>query len=267
VNPAEWLRSITHRADDDELAVEAADALSAFARQPGLVVACRRLLAHHPGHGVLWWVCSSVLAAPDPEAAAAEVVRRLDADRTPDRLSAALPLLEPDEVVVTCGWNRTIDRALAERPDLAAVVLRLPGDSVAESLRRRSGTERVRVVDPWECGVLEVGQVLVPVAAMTPGRALVRAGTSAALDELGAQTPRWLVAGVGRILPPLVVEAIERAVAATGDAGGASLEPIALEGFERVVGPQGAQRPDDATNRFDCPIAHELLRPLDRPGR
>ena len=93
VTPAERLRSVTRRnVDDDRLAAAAADALAGFADEPAsLVVACRRVLAHHRAHGALWWVCSRILAAPDPAAAARIAVRELEADRTgrPARCDAA----------------------------------------------------------------------------------------------------------------------------------------------------------------------------------
>ncbi|MGH8977086.1 MAG: hypothetical protein ACRDV7_03345, partial [Acidimicrobiia bacterium] len=100
MTPAERLRAVTRRTvADDALASEAADALVGFASEPAsLVVACRRVLAHHPAHGALWWVCARILAAPDPVVAARDAVRMLDADRTANRLAATLPLLEEDQV-------------------------------------------------------------------------------------------------------------------------------------------------------------------------
>src|SRR4249920_3922650 len=100
VTPAERLRAVTRRrSDDDRLAPEAADALAGFASEPAsLVVACRRVVAHHPAHAPLWWVCARILAAPEPAAAARTAVRELESDRTGDRLSASLPLLDEDEV-------------------------------------------------------------------------------------------------------------------------------------------------------------------------
>ena len=81
VTPAERLRSVTRRnVDDDRLAAAAADALAGFSDEPAsLVVACRRVLAHHPAHGALWWVCSRILAAADPAAAAHAAMQELEA--------------------------------------------------------------------------------------------------------------------------------------------------------------------------------------------
>ena len=137
VTPAERLRSVTRRnLDDDTLAAAAADALAGFADEPAsLVVACRRVLAHHRAHGALWWVCSRILAAPDPAAAAHVAVRELEADRTGDRLGATLPLLDEGEVVAIVGYTSTIDDALLERFDIDAVAVRVDGDDPVAALR------------------------------------------------------------------------------------------------------------------------------------
>src|SRR3954469_16313830 len=117
VTPAERLRSVTRRnLDDDTLAAAAADALAGFADEPAsLVVACRRVLAHHRSHGALWWVCARVLAAADPAAASRDAVRLLEGDRPAARLAASLPLLDDDDVVAVVGWPYAVDVALSER--------------------------------------------------------------------------------------------------------------------------------------------------------
>jgi len=139
VTPAERLRAVTRRhVDEDRLAAEAADALAGFAHEPAsLVVACRRVLAHHRTFAPLWWVCARILAAADPGLGAHEAVRMLESDRTADRLGATLPLLEEDQVVAVVGWPEAVDLALQERLDIAAVALRLEGADPAPALRRR----------------------------------------------------------------------------------------------------------------------------------
>src|SRR5438477_5293063 len=116
VTPAERLRSVTRRnVDDEQLAAAAADALAGFASEPAsLVVACRRVLAHHCANGALWWVCSRILAAADAEAAARAAARELESDRTGERLGATLPLLDEGEVVAVVGYTTMIDDALLE---------------------------------------------------------------------------------------------------------------------------------------------------------
>src|SRR6202142_2496305 len=125
VTPAERLRSVTRRrVDEDRLAIGAADALAGFASEPAsLVVACRRVLAHHRSCGPLWWVCARILAAADATMGAHEASRLLEADRTADRLGATLPLLDDDQVVVVVGWPEAVDVALIERGDVNAVAL------------------------------------------------------------------------------------------------------------------------------------------------
>src|SRR5665213_4029605 len=152
VTPAERLRSVTRRnVDDDRLAAAAADALAGFADEPAsLVVACRRVLAHHRAHGALWWVCSRILAAADPAAAAHLAERELEADRTGDRLGASLPLLDEGEVVTVVGYTGTVDDALLERFDLVTMAVRVDGDDPFAALRRRRSDHAVRVVDSWD---------------------------------------------------------------------------------------------------------------------
>src|SRR5438128_1281530 len=151
VTPAERLRAVTRRGvDEDRLAIEAAEALAGFAAEPAsLVVACRRVLAHHRAHGPLWWVCARILAAPDAGMGAHEASRLLETDRTADRLGATLPLLDEGQVVAVIGWPEAVDLALIERLDVAAVALRVEGVNPAGALRRRTSERGVRIVDPW----------------------------------------------------------------------------------------------------------------------
>lgn len=273
MNPTERLRSVTRRSvDDHALAAETADALAAFAAEPAsLVVACRRVLAHHRSHGVLWWVCARVLAAPDAVAASREACRALDADRTADRLAAALPLLDDDERIAVIGWPYAVDVALTERLDLDVVAVRVAGADPGPGLRRRSVERGVRIVDAWGASVLDVARLIVPALAIGNGRALVPAGTTEALGVIGkAASEVWLLSGVGRVLPRRLYEAVERAATTPAEVvpydvedGDASLaEVVALESFDRVAGPRGLEPSADADTHPDCPVVPELLRPL-----
>jgi hypothetical protein len=260
VTPAERLRAVTRRRIGDEgIAAEAADALAGFASDPAsLVVACRRVLAHHARHAPLWWVCAHILAAAEPDRAAHDAVRTLEGDRTSDRLGAALPILDEGQVVAIIGWSPAVDNALVERFDIDAVVLRVGGDDPVRALRRRHSDHSVRVVEPWDPTLTSIPRLLVHAHAIGSDTALVPAGTRDALDAVrGATTELWLVSGVGRVLPARLYDALVAAVGGDDD-----VELLTLEQVDRVAGPRGLERSADAAARTDCPVVPELLRPL-----
>ena len=269
VTPAERLRAVTRRrVDEDRLAIEAADALAGFASEPAsLVVACRRVLAHHRSCGPLWWVCARILAAAEPASGAREAARLLEGDRTADRLGATLPLLDDDQVVAVVGWPEAVDLALVERLDVAAVAVRVEGADPAPALRRRASERSVRIVDPWDPVVTDVSRFLVAAAAIGPDQCLVPAGTTDALDTLGrAVREVWLIGGVGRVLPARVYEVVRRSTfAPSADLADGSplLEELSMARVDCIAGPRGVQRATDAASRSDCPVVPELLRPLD----
>jgi hypothetical protein len=259
VTPAERLRAVTRRhVDDDRLAAEAADALAGFAAEPAsLVVACRRVLAHHVANGALWWVCSRILAAAEPAAAAREAGKLLDSDRTAERLGATLPLLDEGEVVAAIGWFAAIDEALVERFDLEAVAIRVDGADPVPALRYRQSEHNVRVVDAWDATLPTIAVIVAPATAIGAASALVPAGTNDALQLLGrSHPPTWLAGGVGRVLPGRLYDVM---VGALGDDD--AYEQIDLERFDRIAGPRGVERGEEALARIDCPLVPELLRP------
>jgi hypothetical protein len=259
VQPFERLRSLVRWGDDDglDLLGEAADCLAAFDRDPaGLVVACRRLLAHHPANGALWWLCSRVLSAADASDAAWDAWQIVHGDRTAARLADALPFPH-DEPIAVIGWPESTGAALAARPDLDVVAVRPRGDDHQLSLRLRRADRLVRAVAEAEVLALSPTHVLVEVAAAGPSHALVSGGASdiaAALRDHGAEV--WVVMPAARVLPERLLDAMERAA----DATGVSLGRIPLDAADRAAGPRGVDRPAVVARRGDCPIAPELLR-------
>jgi hypothetical protein len=258
VTPAERLRAVTRRnVDEDRLASEAAGALEGFASEPAsLVVACRRVLAHHPAQGALWWVCARILAAAEPRTEAHVVANALDSDSTADRLGATLPILDEDEVVASIGWPQVVDEAFLERFDLLTVAVRVEGVDPARSLRMRLSDNNVRLVDMWDPILERTARLLVPAAAIGPERALVPRGTADALATIKAQEV-WLVGGVGRVLPARLYEMVRASVGESED-----YEECSLQRFDRLAGPHGVERTAEAAARIDCPVPPELLRPL-----
>ena len=254
--PFERLRALArYSGDDTELVLETADCIADFGPDPTqLVTVCRRLLAHHPACGPLWWLCARVVAAPDPAAAARDAGDRLSRDRTSSRLASVLPFPH-DNPIAVLGWPEHTGAALAERPDLDVVVVR---DANASFRLRTRGSDdlRVRMVDLTEALAASPSHVLVEVDAICSSAAFVPEGTSDLLWSLGTTT-LWLVAGVGRLLPDRLFEV---ARAELGRADDPSVEIIDLSRVDRVAGPNGLDPLDRFLARLDCPVAPELLR-------
>ena len=255
--PFEQLRALARYTGDDDagLVREAAECLADFAADPQLVMVCRRLLAHHPACGPLWWLCARVVAAAAPAAAARACVTLLEGDRSAHRLSSALPF-PSDEPIAVLGWADTVAAATAERPDLDVVAVRpRHGDRGLRGRLARSARP-VRMVDETEAMALEPSHLLIEVRALSTSQAFVPPGTADLRWALPA-TRVWLVAGVGRLLPDRLF-AVARDEIARGD------DPVAecfeVADAERVAGPAGVDPPDRLATRLDCPIAPELHR-------
>lgn len=258
MQPFERLRYLARWSDEDgpELVSEASDCLAAFDGDPaGLVVACRRLLVHHRASAPLWWLCARVLTAPDAAEAAWEAWHTFREDRTAARLAAALPFPH-DEPVAVLGWPDVTASALAERPDLDVLAVRPRGGEDALSRRIRRAAHPVRVVAEPELLALAPTHLLVEPIAAGAREVLAPRGTRdllAAARDHGAAI--WLVAGVGRVLPERLFEAMRDA---TGD--DPAHEVIAAEAVDRVAGPGGLESTLALTRRGDCPVAPELFR-------
>ncbi|HZJ26950.1 MAG TPA: hypothetical protein VFF40_08080 [Acidimicrobiia bacterium] len=239
MQPFERLRALARwSGSDDDVATEAAQALSGFDGDPaGLVVVCQRLLAHHPATAPLWWVCARVLCSPAAGEAAWEAWRMLRDDATATRLAALLPFPHDDTVAVF-GRCEVARRALEERPDLA--------------------TQRIGPRDGL-AGV-PASHLLVEATALSPDAARVPSGAPGVMrtffDRGGSV---WLIAPVGTVLPKRLYAAMDDAVAADLTAA-ATTETATLTMVERVAGPTGLDSVDRLGRRVDCPVAPELLR-------
>ena len=146
MHPIERLRYVARASGADQamLVRETAGALAAFADDPaGLVTACRRIVARHPGSGPLWWLCSRVLTATEPMREAWTASDELDEDRTGAALARALP---EDATVCVIGWPDLVGEALRRRGDLDVLVV----DALGE------GSGLVRVLERSDVVVTDV---------------------------------------------------------------------------------------------------------------
>ncbi len=66
-----------------------------------------------------------------------------------------------------------------------------------------------------------------------------------------------MVAGVGRVLPARLFDAMVRTL---GDVEDRGLELLDVQAADRIAGPTGLVRPEHLARRIDCPVAPELLR-------
>jgi hypothetical protein len=262
VQPFERLRAIARHGGDDRLLVaEAADCLGEFDDDPAaLVVTCRRLLHHHPERAPLWWLCARVLAAPEPSEAAWDAEALVRDDPTADRLSGLLPF-PADHPVAVLGWPTATGDALALRPDLEVLVIRDEhhggGDERWRARLARSDAS-ARPVDLVEAIALEPSHLLVEVVGTGPDELLVAEGTTEAIATLARPgLVLWMVAGVGRVLPARLFEAMVRTL---GDVEEHGLELLDVQAADRIAGPTGLVRPEHLVRRVDCPVAPELLR-------
>jgi hypothetical protein len=99
---------------------------------------------------------------------------------------------------------------------------------------------------------------LVEVAGGGPTQVLVADGTKAVLADLARPSlVVWLVAGVGRVLPARMFEAMTRRL---GDPEDHGFEILDVQIADRIAGPTGLVRPEHLIRRVDSPVAPELLR-------
>lgn len=281
MHPIERLRWVARspEGDDSLVAAEAADALASFADDPaGLVIASRRLIERRPAAGPLWWLASRVLCALDPGFEAMDAAADLEGDRTAVALAGDLP----GGTVAIVGWPDQASSALRMRARMAsdASPVRRVGRSGRDGLDEGDSRDRVVVVpsgrSSWGCvdwlqghavdaRLLRDGEVaaagrrcvlaLLEASAVGPGSFVAPTGSAElAAATRAAKRPVWLVAGVGRILPAPLYDALVKRIAGDG-----SVEVVPFEVVDEVVGPAGPVPPGQLA-RPACPVAAELLR-------
>lgn len=266
MHPIERLRYVARAegAGPSLLVRESAEALAGFGNDPvGMVTACRRLVERHPAVGPVWWLAARVLAAGEQRAEAWRAAEEIENDSTPQVLASALP---DDATVVILGWPEQASEAVRRRGDLEVLVIDCAGEGAGLSRRLRSvGVDTLDVGDNGVGpAVAEADLVLLEASALGAGGFVsVTGARSAAAVARHAGTPVWLVAGVGRVLPSRLWDAlVARLHEDPAEPWDRADEVVPIDLVDCVVGPAGPDEVEQALKRPDCPVAPELLKPL-----
>jgi len=263
MHPIERLRYVARAsgAEPGLLLRETAGALAGFSSDPAaLVTACRRMVDRHPASGLVWWLCCRVLNAGDPRHEAWRAVEDVEADATVGEMAHALP---EGATVCVLGWPERVGSALTRRGDVEVLVI----DTLDEGSGFVRALERVDVdaVDVALAGlgaaVASSDLVVLEALAVSPDHVLAVAGSlAAAAVAHHAGVPVWAVAGVGRLLPDRMWQALTSRLDRQGEVWELDEDIVPLTLVDCLVGPAGPEPVAVGLRRTDCPIAPELLR-------
>lgn len=265
MHPIEHLRYVARAtgADPAVIAAEAADALVQMARmQPaGLVPACRRLIERHVSAGPVWWLSARMLRDEDPVAAGRQSAQELNNDRTAVHLADALPDAATAAVV---GWPDVTSEALRRRGDVEVLVVDWAGEGAQLVRRLRDRDNDAVLITESGVGAAAVVADVVLVEALAAGPAGVLAvpgSMAAAAVAAHQQVPVWAVAGVGRVLPGPLWDALLSRLDASGvEPWDRTAEVVPAALISRVIGPDGPRDTGEGLLDATCPAAPELFR-------
>jgi hypothetical protein len=232
-----------------------AETVEAIARlRPGpseLVPLCRNLVERNPTCGPLWWLCAHLLAAPDDLDAAWRLAGEIDNDATPVRLADRLP---DEALVMTVGCPSVAAQALRRAGNVSVLAV-LTGDDGRRLARAmdRAGVDVAPIAPEAMLGGLRGADLLLVEADACSTESVVASVGSglAAIAASALDVPVWLVAGRGRRLPVVYVDAIGRRL------GGES-EVFATSYVSHVAGADGVVPVSRDALVAECPLIHEL---------
>lgn len=236
-------------------------ALSSFRDDPsGLVTACRRIVSRQLTSGAIWWLCSRILCAADPWSEAQLAVDEIEQDTTARRLAAALP---DDCSAAVLGWQPAVASALARRGDVEVLVIDTLGEAMS-FVRHLESRDVIGIEVPLSglgAAAANADLTILEASAVGPGEFIGVAGSrAAAAVARDAGHPVWMVAGVGRVLPARVWDALVSRLDLGDEPWDAEDEIISLSLVDQVAGPAGLELPAETAARTDCPIAPELFK-------
>jgi hypothetical protein len=265
MHPIEHLRYVARAAGADPALVarEAASALAEMARMEpaGLVPSCRRLVERHLTSAPIWWLSARLLGADDVPAEARAAIADLNGDATEDHLAAVLP---DSATVLLLGWPDICSAALRSRGDVEVLVVDAGGEGAAlvRRLRERGGDAALVPESGTGPAAGVVDLVLVEALAAGPGGVLAAPGSmSAAAVAAHRGVPVWAVAGVGRVLPERLWDAlVARLDQSDDEPWDRAVELVDASLLTAVAGPEGLIDTNSGLRAATCPAAPELFR-------
>ena len=264
MHPIERLRYVA-RAEGASPAVivsESARALSTFHADPaGLVMATRRLVAHHPTLGAMWWMGARVLTATDPGTEAFTLSEELEDDDTPRQLARAL---DPDATVLIVGWPAQTVEALVKRGSGTVFVADVGREAAgAQRFLDNRGVDALLVsLTGLAAAVRAADVVIVECLAGGPDEGLFDgASASAAALASAFDVSVWAAVGVGRMLPGRMWEALVGRWEALDEGWELAEDLVPWSLVDQVVGEHGVVETVAVATLTTAPVAPELLRP------
>jgi len=261
MHPFERLRMAARAGGEDPslVARQAASALAAIAGEPAAVVtACRRLVDRQPASGPVWWLAARVLAAADPGNEAWRSADELRHDPTARALADALP---DGATVTVLGSPPVVSRALGRRGDVWALVVdaRGQGGRLLYQLEEEGGDVDLVSESGLAAAVLASDVVVLEADALGPGGLVAAAGSRAAAAVAGhAGVPVWAAAGVGRVLPEGLWDALVARLDDRPSPWDRPSELVPLDLVDVIVGPAGEESLEEALARAGCVAVPEL---------
>ncbi len=134
----------------------------------------------------------------------------------------------------------------------------LESDPTVDLLREHLGDRRRAVRHGGVGEVASADVVVVEVDAIGPGGVVLDADDLGLIEAaLAVDVPVWVEAGVGRVMPPRLWEALVRRLQGAHIPRAGTV--VALDGIDRVAGAFGVQPVPVALACTDCPEPAELL--------
>jgi translation initiation factor 2B subunit (eIF-2B alpha/beta/delta family) len=201
-----------------------------------------------------------MLCSPEPMADARRAADSLREDPTGALLASELPV---DATITVVGWPEQAASALRRRGDVEVLVVDSDGESdeVARQLDRLD-VDAVAVATRNIAAAVEASElVLIDALAVGPSSVLAPAGSAAAAAVARSRgVPVWVVAGVGRLMPGSMFDAMVDRWSQGVDPLVAAEEVLPLDWADRIACVDGVLDVAAALTRTDCPVAPELFR-------